>query len=170
MICPACNFDNLPGSEVCERCLQDLTQLDQPVAQDRVQRSLMEDLVDALHPHQPITVHTDTPLGDAIRTMLTDNIGALLVLDRNQNLAGILTERDLMAKVAGVIDPNDTRPVREFMTPNPETVRSSDSLAFVLHKMDIGGYRHLPVLNGDRVVGVISVRDMLRHFTRLCNS
>jgi CBS domain-containing protein len=170
MICPTCNYDNLPGSEACERCLQDLTQLDQPVAQDRVQRSLMEDPVSALHPHQPITVGIDTPLRDAIRAMVNGNIGALLVVDANDNLAGVLTERDLLLKVAGRVDPSDTRPVREFMTPNPETVRSTDSLAFVLHKMDVGGYRHLPILDRGKVVGVISVRDMLRHFTRLCNS
>ena len=59
-------------------------------------------------------------------------------------------------------------PVEPFMTPNPETVTAEDTLAFALHKMDIGGYRHLPVLTDDRPSGVISVRDLLRHFTRLC--
>jgi CBS domain-containing protein len=54
------------------------------------------------------------------------------------------------------------------MTPNPETVSSGDTLAFALHKMDGGGYRHLPVISGGRPTGVISVRDLLRHFTRLC--
>ena len=54
------------------------------------------------------------------------------------------------------------------MTPNPETVRPTDTLAFVLHKMDGGGYRHLPVLKDGQPLGMISVRDMLRHITRLC--
>ena len=54
------------------------------------------------------------------------------------------------------------------MTSQPETVTTSDTLDFVLHKMDVGGYRHLPVLNGERPAGVISVRDMLKHITRLC--
>ena len=56
MICPNCSFDNLPGSETCARCHQDLTQLDVPIAQDRVQRSLMEDPVSVLGQHTPITV------------------------------------------------------------------------------------------------------------------
>ena len=43
-----------------------------------------------------------------------------------------------------------------------------DTLAFALHKMDVGGYRHLPILREGRPVGVLSVRDMLRHITRLC--
>ena len=55
-----------------------------------------------------------------------------------------------------------------FMTANPETVSTSDSLAFALHKMDVGGYRHLPVIHHGAPVGVVSVRDMLRHITRLC--
>ena len=59
-------------------------------------------------------------------------------------------------------------PIEKFMTPNPETVTADDSLAFALHKMDVGGYRHLPVLQDASPIGVISVRDMLRHITRLC--
>ena len=60
-------------------------------------------------------------------------------------------------------------PVSEFMTPNPEAVRPTDTLAFVLHKMDGGGYRHLPVAKDGRPLGMVSVRDMLRHITRLCS-
>jgi CBS domain-containing protein len=60
------------------------------------------------------------------------------------------------------------RKVSEFMTPDPETVRATDTLAFALHKMDCGGYRHLPVVEGGQPLGMISVRDMLRHVTRLC--
>jgi len=55
-----------------------------------------------------------------------------------------------------------------FMTANPETVSTSDTLAFAIHKMDVGGYRHLPVIHHGAPVGVVSVRDMLRHITRLC--
>jgi len=80
------------------------------------------------------------------------------------------SERDLLCKVAMEVGPSDGRPVGDFMTPCPETVVADDTLAFALHKMDSGGYRHLPVLDDDeRVVGVISVRDMLTHLTRLCS-
>ena len=54
------------------------------------------------------------------------------------------------------------------MTAKPETVTAKDTLAFALHKMDVGGYRHLPVLHDGMPAGVISVRDMLRHITRMC--
>ena len=47
-------------------------------------------------------------------------------------------------------------------------MREDDTLAFALHKMDVGGYRHVPVVKGGQPLGMLSVRDMLRHITRLC--
>jgi CBS domain-containing protein len=168
MICPNCGHDNLPGSEECGSCLQDLTQLDRPQAHDRVERSLMEDRVRVLCPREPVTVGPTTTVREAIRVMLDHNLGSLLVVDREGNLLGIFSERDLLTKVAGLHESYGELPVAQFMTASPETVTADDCLAFALHKMDIGGYRHLPVVNGGRPSGVISVRDMLRHITQLC--
>jgi CBS domain-containing protein len=167
MICPTCGHDNLPGSEQCGHCLHDLTPLDRPTAQDRVERSLLEDRVGVLRPRPPVTLPPTATVGDAVRTMLDRDVGAVLVTDDDGKLLGIFSERDLLTKAAD--DPDHAaRPVTAYMTPDPETVRPTDPLAFVLHKMDGGGYRHLPVSQGGRVVGMISVRDMLRHITRLC--
>jgi CBS domain-containing protein len=168
MICPNCGHDNLPGSEECTSCLQDLTQLDRPTAHDRVERSLMEDPVRVLRPGKPVTVQPTASVRDAMRTMLARDLGALLVVDEAGKLLGIFSERDLLTKVAGIHDDYAGLPVEQFMTPQPETVTDEDTLAFALHKMDIGGYRHLPVLTDGRPSGVISVRDMVRHITRLC--
>jgi CBS domain-containing protein len=146
----------------------DLTQLDQPQAQDRIERSLMEDTVSRLRPHLPFTVLPTTTVGQAIGTMLAHNIGALLVVNESSHLLGIFSERDLLTKVAGRRESFAQLPIQEFMTPNPETVTAKDTVAFALHKMDVGGYRHLPVLDGSKPVGVISVRDLLRYMTRIC--
>jgi signal-transduction protein with cAMP-binding, CBS, and nucleotidyltransferase domain len=168
MICPNCGFDNLPGSEECGGCLQDLTQLDRPTAQNQVERSLMEDLVGSLKPKKPITVRQDAPLREAVQAMIACGVGAVLAVDERGQLTGILSERDLLTKVAGHHDLNTALPVKHFMTIKPESVTRDDTLAFAVHKMDIGGYRHLPVLAEGLPTGVISVRDMLRHITRLC--
>jgi CBS domain-containing protein len=168
MICPTCGWDNLPGNEECSNCLQDLTPLDRPVAQDKVERSLMEDSVLVLQPHPPITVLPTTTIRQAIKSLLARDIGALLVVDEFGKLLGIFSERDLLTKVAGLDKPFADLPVGDFMTPKPETVTDADTLDFALHKMDGGGYRHLPVLTDGQPSGVISVRDMLRHITRLC--
>ena len=168
MICPNCGYDNVPGSEHCQDCMQDLTQLDQPVAHDRVERSLLEETVRVLKPRSPVTLPPDVTVAEAIRTMLLHDVGALLIVDDHGKLQGIFSERDLLTKVAGLEADYAGRPVREFMTSNPETVSTDATLAFVLHKMDGGGYRHVPVLRDGRPTGMISVRDMLRHITKVC--
>jgi CBS domain-containing protein len=168
MICPTCGHDNVPGSEQCTNCLHDLTQLDRPVAQDRVERSLMEDPVSVLKPGRAVTLPPTATVAEAIQTMLARNIGALLIVADSGKLLGIFSERDLLTKVAGTEPDYAAKPVRAYMTPNPETVKPTDSLGFALHKMDVGGYRHLPVIKDGQVLGMISVRNMLRHITQLC--
>jgi CBS domain-containing protein len=169
MICPTCSFDNLPGSEQCRNCLHDLTQLDRPIAQDRVERSLMEDPVSVLRPRSAVTLSSEATVAEAMQTMSAQDIGAVLIVDDGGRLLGIFSERDLLTKVAGN-ELSCGRPIREFMTADPETVRATDPLAFALHKMDGGGYRHLPVVQDGRLLGMISVRDMLRYVTSLCRS
>ncbi len=168
MICPNCGHDNLPGSEECGSCLQDLTQLDRPTAQSLVEHSLMEDRVGILKPQKPVTVRPTTTVREAVQIMLARDIGAILVVDTAGKLLGIFSERDLLTKVAGIHQSFSDLPVQQFMTANPETVSAKDTLAFALHKMDVGGYRHMPVVFEGKPAGVISVRDMVRHITQLC--
>jgi CBS domain-containing protein len=170
MICPNCGNDNLPGAEECGRCGQDLTQLDRPVANDPVERSLIEDPVGQLNPHVPVTVRPTATVAEGIRRMLDGNVGALLVVDDDGKLVGIFSERDLLTKVAGIHSDYTAVTVGAIMTRNPATVLPEHTLAFVLHQMDVGGYRHVPVLRDGRPAGVVSVRDMLRHITRLCKT
>jgi CBS domain-containing protein len=170
MICPWCDHDNLPGSDECGHCHQDLTQLDRPIAQDRVERSLMDDPVSVLLPREPVTLPAGATVGEAINELLHTDLGAVLVVDAEGGLAGIFSERDLLYRVAGLCPDYAGRPIGDFMTRHPETVRETDSLAFALHKMDCGDYRHLPVVRDGRLVGVISVQDMLEHITRICKT
>lgn len=169
MICPWCDHDYLPGSDECGHCQLDLMGLGRPVAQDRVERSLMDDPVHVLLPRTPITLPPYAAVGDAVDVMLRGDIGAVLIVDAAGGLVGIFSERDLLMKAVCAGDGYERRPVGDFMTRRPETVRLSDSLAFALHKMNCGDYRHLPVVQEGQLVGVVSVRDMLEHITRLCD-
>ena len=119
MICPNCGHDNLPGSEECARCLQDLTQLDLPVAHDRVERSLMEDPVSVLRPHEPVVVRPTASVREVIQVMLARDTGSVLVVDEGGRLLGIFSERDLLTKVAGLNEPFAGRPVSAAVTPSP---------------------------------------------------
>jgi CBS domain-containing protein len=168
MYCPACGYDkNPPGADQCANCGLALTQLDAPIAHGPVEASLINDPVSILEPRPPLTVPVTATLGDAMLQMITGRTGAVLVVGAAGELVGILTERDFLTKIAGQTD-YQARPVRDFMTPNPETVRTTDMLALALSKMDAGGYRHLPVVEDGKPVGMISVRDILRHIIAVC--
>ncbi len=96
---------------------------------------------------------------EAAKIMAKHHIGALLVTKRDK-LEGILTERDLSVKiVAGGKDPDKTK-VSQIMTKNPETVSPDDTAFSALEKMKARGFRHLPVVDGDQIVGMVSVRDL----------
>ncbi len=170
MYCPACNHGrNPPGADACENCGLPLVRTDEPALHGRVERSLMTDTVAALDPRGPVTVPADSALGDAVRLMIERRVGAVLVVGAAGEIVGILTERDFLTRVAG--RPGfELLPVRDYMTRDPETVTAADTLAFALGKMDAGGYRHLPVVAAGRPVGMVSVRDVLRHVTRVSQS
>jgi CBS domain-containing protein len=146
----------------------DLTQLDRPMAQNRLERILMEDHVSVLHPRSAVTTCPQATVGQVLDKMLRDNLGALLVTDTDGRLCGIFSERDLLTRVAGVHPCWEHIPVGDVMTRDPETVSLTDTLALALQKMDVGGYRHLPVVENGKPVGVISVRDLMRHLTKFC--
>ncbi len=168
MYCPACGHgSNPPGADQCANCGLALAHLDSPAPHGPVEASLASDTVAVLEPRPPITVPTSATLGDAMRAMASGRTGAVLVTGGEGELVGILTERDFLTKVAGEPD-YELLPVSGFMTPGPETVEPTDVLAFALGKMDAGGYRHLPVIQAGKPVGVISVRDILRHLTEVC--
>lgn len=167
MYCPHCSHLNLPGTDQCAKCLFDLASVDLPMPQDKIEASLMGDPVRVLHPKLPVCVPVSSTLGKAMARMIDRGVGAILVTDSKSELCGILTERDFLVKVAGEPD-FEHLPVERFMTSEPETVALTDTLAFALRKMNVGGYRHMPVVERGVPVGVFSVRDLLRHVTRLC--
>jgi len=169
MICPTCGHDNLPGDEECAHCQQALTSLDQPTPQDKIEHSLMVDQVGLLQPKPPLTVGPNVTIREAIQQLLKHNVGAMLVVDEAGKLLGIFSERDLLKKIAGIHETFENLKIADFMTANPESISLKDNLNFALHKMDCGGYRHLPILSGGLPCGVVSVRDMLKHITRLCS-
>lgn len=168
MICPNCGHDNLPGAEECAQCMQDLTHLDRPMAQDRIERALMEEPVASLNPVRPVSVRPTTTVRQAVQVMVEHNVGAVLVVGDGGRLLGIFSERDVLNRLAGLRDQYEELPVSHFMTPDPETVSAEDKIAFALHKMDGGGYRHLPVMAEGKPQGIISVRDILRYVSELC--
>ncbi|HTY65949.1 MAG TPA: CBS domain-containing protein [Alphaproteobacteria bacterium] len=113
-----------------------------------------------------VIVSADMTVREAAKLMHTQNIGAVMVGEA-QSLTGIFTERDLAFKVVAAGRDPDKVKLAEVMTWNPDTLRPEDSPHDALQRMSQGRYRHLPVVDHGRVVGMVSVRDiygaMLHH-------
>lgn len=105
-----------------------------------------------------LTVDTATSLTDAAARMCDRDVGAILVVAGDQ-LIGILTERDILRAVARGQVGDD---VGAWMTPHPETVEAEEPTRQAASIMIHSGFRHLPVLDGARPVGIVSIRDLMR--------
>ena len=99
---------------------------------------------------------------EAIRTMLDRSVGAVVVVDENQRVAGVFTERDVMRRLAlSGLDPGKT-PVREIMTTPVEMATPDTSPGKALATMVERHYRHLPVVDENgRLLGMLSIRNLL---------
>lgn len=124
---------------------------------------LLEETVEVLSPPAPICVPPQAMVAEAIAGMAERNHGCVLVADKNV-LVGIFTERDVMRRAVGKID-IETTPISEVMTADPEAVSFHDTIAVVLNKMTIGGFRHVPLVDIQmQPVGVVSIKDVVQYF------
>jgi CBS domain-containing protein len=105
-------------------------------------------------------VEAGLALGEAAKRIDERHVGAALVLD-GERLVGILTERDVLRAVAaGRVEGTS---VADWMTHHPETIEPSDTTGHAAAIMIHGGFRHLPVVDGGKPVGIVSIRDLMRH-------
>jgi CBS domain-containing protein len=97
---------------------------------------------------------------EAARRMARRKVGAVLVVD-HESLVGIFTERDAVFRV--IAQDRDSRATRlaDVMTPSPKTVTPDKSFGYALLLMHENGFRHLPVIEGEKLVGIVSARNAL---------
>lgn len=122
----------------------------------RTVRQLLDAKSPAIHAIAP-----DAPVLDAIRLMAEAHIGAVLVMD-GPRLVGIFSERDYARKVVLQGRASADTPVRDIMTSRVLTATSADTSDRCMQVMTEHRIRHLPVLDGDDVVGVISIGDLVK--------
>ena len=106
-----------------------------------------------------LTVSMEGTLGDAASAMADRGVGAVVVLE-GRSIAAILTERDVMKAVAAGKD--GSPPVAEWMTRHPDTIEPGDTTDHAASLLIHGGFRHLPVVLGGKVVGIVSIRDLMK--------
>jgi CBS domain-containing protein len=98
---------------------------------------------------------------DAIQLMADKNVGALPVVEQGE-LLGIISERDYTRKVILKGKSSKDTPVRDIMTQKPVTVQPGDSVSECMHLMTEKRVRHLPVMDGGKMVGLLSIGDLVR--------
>jgi CBS domain-containing protein len=115
---------------------------------------------DVIEPRKPVVAAPDTTVREAARLMKKAKVGAILVVSAGR-LAGIFTERDALFRVvAKDLDPRTT-PLSAVMTPDPLTVAPDETFGHALLLMYENGFRHVPVVENGRAVGVVSARHAL---------
>ncbi len=160
MDCPVCGHFNLTGAEVCDNCGADLAGGDTPQATTSFHGRLLGEHLDDLGAPPPILVDADTPVDVVITRMQDAEVDCVLVMVGDR-LVGIFTDRDAVVKAAG--KPLEQFRVRDFMTPDPVVLRHDDPIAIAIHKMAVGGFRHIPIVEDGRPTGVVTARDVFHH-------
>ena len=113
---------------------------------------------DVIREQKVACVKEEATVGEVAKLMRKHNVGAVPIVE-DGDLKGILTVNDMTYRViAEGRDPDKTL-VREVMTPDPDTVSSNTTAIDALRLMQDGGYRHLPVIEDGRVMGLVSRRD-----------
>lgn len=160
MICPVCRFGNFPGDDMCANCGADLWNVDTPQSATTFRGRLLGMHLDEIGAPEPHVIDVGTSVDEAVARMRREGVDCLLVVDKG-TLVGIFTDRDAILKVAG--RPTQGRTIGEVMTHDPVILRSGDPVAVAIHKMAVGGFRHVPIVKGGVPVGIVSARDVFRH-------
>lgn len=162
MLCPSCGARNLEGADECANCGGDLRTVDLPSPGSQIERTVMQLPLTSVGMTAVHAVGPETALEVVIQTLVRQKIDLVEIVESGR-LLGVLSVRDIVTRVGPDYRAKLQLPVSQFMTANPETLPPDAPVTFAINKMDVGGYRHIPVVQGDRMLGVISARDVIRH-------
>jgi CBS domain-containing protein len=167
--CPFCGADTLPGDERCPRCFHSMMVREIPHARkgDAIHQALLSRPVsDLLTGADLLVCDPEDAVQKVVEIFQKEKKGCVLVY-KNKKLVGILSNRDLVLRVAGRFDDLSKIKVAEVMTPDPGFVHPEDPIAFAVNKMAMGGYRHVPVLREDGTpVSILLIMDVLRYLSQ----
>ena len=110
-----------------------------------------------------VSVEPSASLADAVRLLAGKRIGAAVILGADRRIAGIISERDIVRVLAergaGALD----EPVSQTMTRKVETCNERETVSSLMERMTSGKFRHMPVVYRGRVVGIVSIGDIVKH-------
>lgn len=168
--CLSCGYENIEGEDRCAQCLHSLMSLDLPIPKknDRMQTAIMTAPISELLTGKDLLVANTTDSIQKIVDILQKEKKDCVLIYKKKKLVGIISFRDLLRKVArGLYEDLSKVKAESVMTPNPEFVRADDPIAYVVNKMSMGGFRHVPVLRSDGTpFSIISIKDVLGYLSR----
>ncbi len=125
--------------------------------------SFLNDPLRVLNPTPAAVIGTDSTVADAVAAMQQRRCGCALVVEDGA-VTGIFTERDLLLRVVAAGAPPDATKITEVMTNGPECLTLEDTIGFALHKMSVGAYRHLPVVDETgQPIGIVTQQSGVRY-------
>jgi CBS domain-containing protein len=110
-----------------------------------------------------ISIDPTATLETAVRTLAEHRIGALLVLGPDRRVIGILSERDIVRTLAELGAAALAQPLAQVMTRKVVTCSPSETISVIMERMTAGKFRHVPVLEQDQVVGIVSIGDVVKY-------
>ena len=188
MLCPACGFENIEGTDRCENCMTPLRNLDVPRADATrgVVSSVMQTCLSELPLDDALQIEAEETLTDAIQKMNANQNQCALIIE-NSALAGIIGEREITkaltandetdeaaqpaerAQSSGQVTPaapSETLTVQDAMMLSPETLSEADTVAAALNKMAFERVRYVPILKDDGTHAVLSTANLLRYIAK----
>jgi CBS domain-containing protein len=112
---------------------------------------------------ETFTIEPSASLAEAVKVLADKRIGAALILGADRRIAGILSERDIVRALAERGAGALNEPVSQTMTRKVETCNEHETVVSIMERMTTGKFRHMPVVDQGRLVGVVSIGDIVKH-------
>jgi len=169
MTCPSCGYVNISGEDRCAQCLHSLMTQDipRPKKGENIQQVMMTAPIAELLTDSDLLVAGESDTVQKVVKILQKEKKDCVLVFKKKKLVGILSQRDIIHRVAGRFKDLSKVSVGSVMTRNPEYVSVEDPIAYVVNKMSMGGFRHVPVLKHDGTpISIVSIGDVLAYLTR----
>ena len=168
MICPVCDYENLPGSAVCENCSSALTFFEEklPVTKSKLEKTIIKDCLDDVGNDRSIAlkVTRNMTVKEVIDLMFKENKFSAVIM-KGDSIEGIFTERSLLWRVCNESPINIHKPISEAMGKSPITLQPSDRVVDALHFLDVRGFTYV-IIEGDPL-RVINIRDIFEYLIKI---
>ncbi len=128
---------------------------------------LISESVMELKPDRGLTMLPENTVSEVTQSMIDQHASGVMIVYHDE-LVGIFTERDFLMKVADRYEELRQEPVRKFMSPLPEAIESTDSIAQGLNLMAVKHYRHIPVMQDNKPIAMVRTRDVLGFIAQHC--